>query len=131
MLCDPDKRAVYDQYGEEGLRGEVPQPGGGGSDDIFAEFFGSTPFTYCNTAAGGGGSNARGGRQPPSPPKWDRGFGRAYRRDQGGGGGGAASSNMAPPPPPVESRLACTLEELYMGVTKKMKISRNIVDASG
>ena len=52
VLTDADKRAVYDQYGE------VPQPGGGrGSDDIFAEFFGSTPFTYCST--GGGGSNAR------------------------------------------------------------------------
>ncbi|CAD6244921.1 unnamed protein product [Miscanthus lutarioriparius] len=132
VLSDADKRAVYDQYGEEGLRGEVPQPGGGGgSDDIFSEFFGSTPFTYCNTAGGGGGGNARGGRQPPPPPKWDSGFCRAYRRDQGGGGGGAASSTMAPPPPPVESRLACTLEELYMGVTKKMKISRNVVDASG
>jgi DnaJ family protein B protein 4 len=34
-------------------------------------------------------------------------------------------------PPPVESKLACTLEELYTGVTKKMKISRNVVDASG
>ncbi|KAJ1268183.1 hypothetical protein BS78_07G117500 [Paspalum vaginatum] len=130
VLSDADKRAVYDQYGEEGLRGEVPQPGGGGgTDDIFAEFFGSTPFTYCNTAGGGGpGSNARGGRQPPPPLAWDSGFGRAYPRDKGGG---AASSTMAPPPPPVESRLGCTLEELYVGVTKKMRISRNVVDASG
>ncbi|CAL5011999.1 unnamed protein product [Urochloa decumbens] len=128
VLCDAEKRAVYDEYGEEGLRGEVPPAagaGGGSSDDIFAEFFGSTPFTYCSTAAGGGG-NARGsGRQPPPPPAWDGGFGRAYRRNQGGG----AAAPMAPPP--VESRLACTLEELYVGVTKKMRISRNVVDASG
>ncbi|OEL36037.1 DnaJ-like protein subfamily B member 4 [Dichanthelium oligosanthes] len=128
VLSDADKRAVYDQYGEEGLRGEVPQGGGGGTDDIFAEFFGSTPFTYCNTAGGGGGGgSARGGRQPPPPPAWDSGFGRSYCRNQGGG----AASTVAPPPPPVESRLACTLEELYMGVTKKMRISRNVVHASG
>lgn len=129
MLSDADKRAVYDEYGEEGLRGEVPQAGrGGGTDDIFAEFFGSTPFTYCNTATGGGGGgNARAGsRQPPPPPAWDSGFGHSYRRNNGG-----ATSTMAPPPPPVESRLACTLEELYMGVTKKMRISRNVVDAIG
>ena len=124
VLTDADKRAVYDQYGE------VPQPGGGrGSDDIFAEFFGSTPFTYCST--GGGGSNARGGRQPPPPPAWDGGFGRSYRRSQGGGAGAGAAPSMAPPPPPVESRLACTLEELYVGVTKKMRVSRNVVDATG
>ena len=127
MLSDADKRAVYDQYGEEGLSGAVPQPGS--ADDIFAEFFGSTPFTYSNMAGGGAG-NARGGRQPPPPPPaWDGGFGRAYRGDQSASGG--AASTMAPPPPPVESRLACTLEELYVGVTKKMRISRNVVDASG
>nr|CAB3482807.1 unnamed protein product [Digitaria exilis] len=128
VLSDADKRAVYDEYGEEGLSGEVPQASGGGNDDIFAEFFGSTPFTYCNTGGGGGGST-RGSRQPPPPPAWDGGFGRTYRRNQSGG----AASSKAPPPPPtaVETRLACTLEELYVGVTKKMRIGRNVMDASG
>jgi DnaJ homolog subfamily B member 4 len=123
VLSDAGKRAVYDQYGEEGLRDAAPQPGGGGADDIFAEFFGSTPFTYCNATAGGGGaggSKARvGGRKqpPPPPPAWDSAFGRAYSR-------GDQSSA-------VECRLTCTLEELYVGVTKKMRISRNVVDATG
>ncbi|KAH7432092.1 hypothetical protein KP509_07G007700 [Ceratopteris richardii] len=31
----------------------------------------------------------------------------------------------------VENKLPCTLEELYTGSTRKMKISRSIVDASG
>uniref|UniRef100_A0A453GUR6 J domain-containing protein n=1 Tax=Aegilops tauschii subsp. strangulata TaxID=200361 RepID=A0A453GUR6_AEGTS len=109
VLSDASKRAVYDQYGEEGLKGPPQQP----VDDIFAEFFGSTPFTYCN--------NARGRQRPACDGS---GFGRPYGAgDQGGG---------APPrAPPVETKLACTLEELYTGVTKNMKISRNVVDSSG
>ncbi len=33
--------------------------------------------------------------------------------------------------PPIEHRLACSLEELYKGSTRKMKIQRTIQDASG
>ena len=33
--------------------------------------------------------------------------------------------------PPIERTLPCSLEELYKGTTKKMKISREIADASG
>ncbi|KAF7026415.1 hypothetical protein CFC21_038520 [Triticum aestivum] len=107
VLSDASKRAVYDQHGEEGLKGPPQQP----ADDIFAEFFGSTPFTYCN--------NVRG-RQRTA---WDGGgVGRPH---------GAGDQGVGAPPPPVETKLACTLEELYTGVTKNMKISRNVVDSSG
>lgn len=32
---------------------------------------------------------------------------------------------------PIEHALPCSLEEIYRGTTKRMKISRNVTDASG
>ena len=43
----------------------------------------------------------------------------------------AASAAGPRKDPPIEHRLACTLEELYKGSTRKMKIQRTIQDASG
>lgn len=44
VLSDPEKREVYDQYGEEALKEGMG--GGGGHDpfDIFQSFFGGIPF---------------------------------------------------------------------------------------
>ncbi|KAG8045496.1 hypothetical protein GUJ93_ZPchr0008g12541 [Zizania palustris] len=78
VLSDPHKRTLYDQLGEEGLKGQPPpgaggpgassfSPGGGHStsfhfnprsaDDIFAEFFGfSGPFSHMGGMSGGVGS---------------------------------------------------------------------------
>ncbi|CAI0461065.1 unnamed protein product [Linum tenue] len=111
VLSDSQKRAVYDQYGEEGLKGQVPPPNAEmpssfrfnprSADDIFAEVFGqSSPF-------GGMG-------------------GRSY----GEGGGGSMHQSAPRKAGPIENKLPCSLEELYKGTTKKMKISREIVDVS-
>ncbi|XVF02050.1 hypothetical protein REPUB_Repub04eG0142900 [Reevesia pubescens] len=141
VLSDPQKRAVYDQYGEEGLKGAVPPPESGGAsffstgdgsttfqfnprnaDDIFAEFFGySSPF---------GGSYMRGTRFSSSI--FDDGmFGSLGEAMGGGSGGGSMYQGASRKAPPIENRLPCSLEELYKGTTKKMKISREIVDMSG
>ncbi|XXG47467.1 hypothetical protein AAC387_Pa02g2111 [Persea americana] len=141
-LSDPQKKAVYDQYGEEGLKGMSPPVSGGrfsngnpggpcnfhfnprNAEDIFAEFFGNSPFGF------GSMGRAKSVRfQPESGPFG--GFGgpenvfRSYTEGMGPSGGGARK------PPPVESMLLCTLEDLYRGSTRKMKISRNIIDANG
>lgn len=44
MLSDPEKREIYDQYGEDALKEGMG--GGGGHDpfDIFQSFFGGSPF---------------------------------------------------------------------------------------
>ncbi len=56
-LRDPEKRRIYDAYGEDGLRGGMGDAGpfGSGMGDIFETFFGS--------AFGGGFSNQRTGPQ--------------------------------------------------------------------
>lgn len=45
VLSDPEKREIYDQYGEDALK-EGMGGGGGGHDpfDIFSSFFGGSPF---------------------------------------------------------------------------------------
>ncbi|KAK2965937.1 hypothetical protein RJ640_005353 [Escallonia rubra] len=140
VLSDPQKRQIYDLYGEEALKsGQVPPPPPSSSgrphyhnvhhnsqhpntgfrfnprdaDDIYAELFGGTD---------GGGGGSGGGR--------GRGFNDGYFRGSNAefGGSGAGATRKAPP---AESALMCSLEELYKGAKKKMKISRTIADASG
>jgi len=81
VLSDSDKRARYDQGGEEAVSGEG---GGGDPSDLFDMMFG-----------GGGG---RGGPQR-----------RKKTKD-------------------VVHQLGVTLEQLYNGATKKIAVSRDVID---
>jgi DnaJ family protein B protein 4 len=158
VLSDKQKREIYDMYGEEGLKGGAPPPqsGGGGmpgftsfrtgpgggtsfrfnpsdAEDIFAQFFGGrNPFAGMG---GMGGMGGRGGR-----PGMGAMFGEDEDEegfDMGGMGGipGMGRAGMGGmrkrKPSPIVREFQCTLEELYTGTTKKMKITKTLVDASG
>lgn len=103
VLSDKERRAVYDQYGYEGLRDGVADGAGGmrggytykqNGQEIFESFFGTkNPFAMF----GFGESTPFAARlNKPGPPKPD-----AITRD-----------------------LPCTLEELYNGCTKRLNITR-------
>ncbi|KAJ8767907.1 hypothetical protein K2173_020847 [Erythroxylum novogranatense] len=87
VLSDPEKREIYDQYGEDALK-EGMGGGGGGHNpfDIFESFFGGNPF---------GGGSSRGRRQ---------------RRGED-----------------VVHPLKVSLEDLYLGTSKKLSLSRNVI----
>ncbi|KAI3994268.1 hypothetical protein MKX01_012525 [Papaver californicum] len=136
VLSDPQKRTIYDQYGEEGLQGGIPQQGGAGfsgggggghgfrfnprsADDVFSEFFGfSSPF------GGGGGMGGTGGGSRAGGPYED--IFAQFRSQAGESSAGVPRKAAA-----IERTLPCSLEDLYKGTTKKMKISREVADYSG
>lgn len=120
-LSDPEKRRVYDQFGEESMRNQ----GSAGfpshfvnPEELFRQFFG-------NDFMGGG----FGGQSGP--------FGMFRRFQFGGFPDFGDEEEMAfnrfdrePPmprsPPPIELSVSCTLEQLFTGCEKKLLVQRTI-----
>ncbi|KAF4662761.1 hypothetical protein FOZ61_002246 [Perkinsus olseni] len=100
VLSDPDKRRIYDQYGEEGLNGGGPTPGGAGpGGNPFAGAAGfQDPFDLFAQMFGG----AAGGRARYAGQE------QALRRT-----------------PDVTYAMPVTLEQLYKGFTQKVKHVRD------
>ncbi|CAB0002349.1 unnamed protein product [Nesidiocoris tenuis] len=128
VLSDAKKRDLFDQFGEEGLRG--PPCGGcpaGGSYEFhgdpratFAQFFGtSSPFqAFFNF---GGPSDA-----DIFFDSDDRNFGPSIRL----GGRGRQSQTLVKDDP-VERDLLLSLSEVANGCVKRMKISRKVLRPDG
>uniref|UniRef100_A0A1J3IVW3 DnaJ-like protein subfamily B member 1 n=1 Tax=Noccaea caerulescens TaxID=107243 RepID=A0A1J3IVW3_NOCCA len=125
VLSDPHKRQIYDQYGEDGLKcSDLPTAEETAAqqrsysnnnnnefryyprdaEDIFAEFFGASGDAFT------------GGR---------------FRSADVAGTQTSRKSPANRKAPAIESKLACSLEELYKGGRRKMRISRVVPDGFG
>ncbi|KAM5186454.1 dnaJ homolog subfamily B member 13 [Callospermophilus lateralis] len=117
VLSDPVKRAIYDKFGEEGLKGGIPLEFGsqapwttgyvfhGNPAKVFHEFFGGdNPFSEFFDADGS---------------EVDLNF------------GGLRGRGVKKQDPPIERDLYLSLEDLFFGCTKKIKISRRVLNEDG
>ncbi|KAM5182315.1 dnaJ homolog subfamily B member 13 [Mantella aurantiaca] len=117
VLSDLRKKATYDKFGEEGLKGGIPADFGGedawtliyvyhgNPEKTFKEFFGGdNPFADFFSADGSEVNTGFGGLR-----------GRGVKKQD----------------PPIERDLYLSLEDLYFGCTKKIKISRRVMNEDG
>jgi len=159
VLSDPRKKQIYDQYGEDGLKGSMGGPqesysggGGGGVPNFgdgsfsysyhgdpratFSQFFGSSnPFESFFTGGGPGGP----GGMPGGPEGMDIDLEEIL-----GGFGGGRTGFKSPPnygqkprkqarvqDDTIEKEVFVNLEEIATGCEKKMKISRKVYREDG
>jgi DnaJ family protein B protein 4 len=139
VLSDPEKRAVYDRYGEEGLKG-MPPPGSYSRTSTAAGPSGPSNFRYNPSDPDDFFNEFMASNKPYGFDQDRRRFQPTHQTSARNTRSEASSSSQKEPststrqlekPPPVEKTLMCTLEELYNGTKKKMKITRNVAKPDG
>lgn len=136
VLSDAKKKDIYDRYGEEGLKGHSGGCGANGPrysfhgdpHAMFAEFFGGrSPFDQF--FAHGADDVDMEGEDPFAAFGMGGmgGFPRSFKTRVGG----AHPARERKKDPPVIHELKVSLEEVFSGCTKRMKISRKRLNPDG
>nr|CAD7575124.1 unnamed protein product [Timema californicum] len=158
VLSDKKKRDIYDQFGEDGLKGggaqEGPNSAGGNNFSYtyhgdpratFAQFFGSaSPFQAFFDMGGQGGTNRMFGFNEEDMEMDDpfTSLGMGTTRPGGPGnpfrshsfnfhGGSPTRAKDKIQDPAVEHDMYVAMEDITKGCTKKMKISRRVLQTDG
>ncbi|PHZ11223.1 DnaJ-domain-containing protein [Rhizopus microsporus ATCC 52813] len=154
VLSDKNKRAIFDQYGEEGLKGGAPPPGADGGAGGFGGFPGGTfhfstsggpgggfrpsdaedIFKHFFASFGGGGMDEGFGGMGGMPGGFS--FGTGGMPGMGGGfrrSGFRQQQQQAQEPekpPAIKRPFPVSLEDLYKGCTKRLKVTRKLRDGA-
>jgi len=140
VLVDPQKRNIYDQYGEAGLKGGVPPES---STESRSDFQGDQGFQGFQGFQGGQGRTFTFTSFTPTDA--DEIFAQFFRgrspftrtrRSFRSSSPEEEDFEMNFEPPvrkqrPVTYELGVSFEDLYRGSTRKMKISRKRIDSKG
>ncbi|XP_053187726.1 dnaJ homolog subfamily B member 13 [Scomber japonicus] len=114
VLSDPRKKATYDKFGVEGLKGGIPPEFGSGGAWSYKYVYHANPDKTFRQFFGG-----------------DNPFADFYTNDTPHQFGGLQPGVLKVQDSPIERNLHLSLDDLFHGCMKKIKISRRVMNDDG